>query len=288
MPPAVSSAATVAPLTAEAENQLAEARDALQRQALEIDTKTALMEKQFADMEKALKDRENAELRTSLDALKQQNEDLRMQADTARRQSNVITQRIATSTPRVSLPPQVSAPRDYSIFYERLAPYGRWMEVNGYGYCWRPTITASRWRPYVDGNWAWSSMGWTWQSNEPFGWATYHYGRWVNLSRHGWVWVPGSEWSPGWVSWRQSRDYVGWAPLPPETGACRDVYRDCDSHYNLGPSSYIFITTNHFVRPSYTTVCAPVSYNTTIFQSSVNVTQIVRQDRHGQRVVSNR
>lgn len=267
-------------MTAETEKQLAEARDALQRQALEIETKTALMEKQFADMEKALKERENTELRTSLDALKKQNEDLRVQADTARRQSNVITQRIATSAPRVSLPPQTAAPRDYSVFYQRLAPYGRWMDVSGYGYCWRPTISTARWRPYVDGNWGWSSMGWTWQSNEPFGWATYHYGRWINLSRHGWVWVPGCEWSPGWVSWRQSRDYVGWAPLPPEIGACRDVYRDCDSRYNLGPSSYTFITTNHFVRPSYTTVCAPVTYNTTIFQSSVNVTQIVRQDCH--------
>ena len=278
-PPSVSAPASVVPMTAETEKQLAEARDALQRQALEIDTKTALMEKQFADMEKALKERENAELRTSLDALKKQNEDLRVQADTARRQSNVITQRIATSAPSVSLPPQMAAPRDYSVFYQRLAPYGRWMDVTGYGYCWRPTISTARWRPYVDGNWAWSSMGWTWQSNEPFGWATYHYGRWINLSRHGWVWVPGSEWSPGWVSWRQSRDYVGWAPLPPEIGACRDVYRDCDSRYNLGPSSYTFITTNHFVRPSYTTVCAPVTYNTTIFQNSVNVTQIVRQDR---------
>ena len=279
-PPTVSLPAPVVPMTAETEKQLAEARDALLRQALEIETKTALMGKQFADMEKALKERENTELRTSLDALKKQNEDLRVQADTARRQSNVITQRIATNAPRVSLPPQTAAPRDYSVFYQRLAPYGHWMDVSGYGYCWSPTISTARWRPYVDGNWAWSSMGWTWQSNEPFGWATYHYGRWINLSRHGWVWVPGCEWSPGWVSWRQSRDYVGWAPLPPEIGACRDVYRDCDSRYNLGPSSYTFITTNHFVRPSYTTVCAPVTYNTTIFQSSVNVTQIVRQDCH--------
>ncbi len=279
-PPTVSLPAPVVPMTAETEKQLAEARDALLRQALEIETKTALMGKQFADMEKALKERENTELRTSLDALKKQNEDLRVQADTARRQSNVITQRIATNAPRVSLPPQTAAPRDYSVFYQHLAPYGHWMDVSGYGYCWSPTISTARWRPYVDGNWAWSSMGWTWQSNEPFGWATYHYGRWINLSRHGWVWVPGCEWSPGWVSWRQSREYVGWAPLPPEIGACRDVYRDCDSRYNLGPSSYTFITTNHFVRPSYTTVCAPVTYNTTIFQNSVNVTQIVRQDCH--------
>ncbi|MCE2694183.1 MAG: hypothetical protein LW645_07940 [Verrucomicrobiaceae bacterium] len=44
----------------------------------------------------------------------------------------------------------------------------------------------------------------------------YHYGRWANVERHGWIWVPGTEWGPGWVSWRHSPRYVGWAPLPPE------------------------------------------------------------------------
>lgn len=277
-PPAVSVTPEAAPYNAATESQLAEARDALQRQALDIETKTALMDKQLAEMEQALKDRENAELRDSLEALRQQNEALRAQADTARQQSNAVTQRIANTTPRVNVTPQVSAPRDHSLFYEQLAPYGRWMDVSGYGYCWRPTLTMARWKPYVDGCWVWSSMGWTWQSNEPFGWATYHYGRWVNLSRHGWVWVPGSEWAPAWVSWRQSRDHVGWAPLPPDRGSISGVYRDCDTQYNLGPSSYTFITTNHFVQPSYTTYCAPVTQNTTIFQSSVNVTQIVRCD----------
>jgi hypothetical protein len=260
-----------------AQAELAAARDALQRQALEIETKTALMDKQLADMAQMLKEQENAELRSSLDALQKQNDDLRSQADTARRQSNAIAQKIAPLPP-VSVTPAVTATPDYSLFYDQLASQGRWFDVSGYGYCWRPTITMPRWRPYLDGCWMWSSLGWTWQSNEPFGWIVYHYGRWVNLSRYGWVWVPGSEWAPAWVAWRQSRDYVGWAPLPPDRGPCSGVYRDCDSHYNLGPTSYTFITTNHFVQPSYTTVCAPVTYNTSIFQSSVNVTQIVRCD----------
>jgi hypothetical protein len=271
-PPPVSADPVPAPNTAETEAQLAEARDALQRQALEIETKTALMDKQLADMEKALKDRENAELRGSLDALKQQNDALREQADAARGQSNAITQRIA-ATPQPALPPS-----DYSLFYERLAPFGRWFDVSGYGYCWRPTITTAGWRPYLDGCWVWSSLGWAWQSNEPFGWATYHYGRWVNLAGYGWIWVPGGEWAPAWVAWRQSRDCVGWAPLPPEPGVCSGVYRDCDSRYGLGPTSYIFITTNHFVSPSYTSVCLPATQRTTVFQNSVNVTQIVRRD----------
>jgi len=275
MPPAAA-----APVAAETDSQLAEARDALQRQALEIETKTALMDKQLAEMAQSLKDRDNAELRDSLDALKRQNEELRVQADAARQQSNAIAQRIIV-TPQPHVAPQPMALPDYSLFYDRLAPFGRWFEVNGYGYCWRPTITVAGWRPYVDGCWVWSSLGWAWQSNEPFGWATYHYGRWVNLARYGWIWVPGSDWAPAWVAWRQSRDCVGWAPLPPEQGVCSGVYRDCDSRYGLGPASYTFINTTQFVSPTYINIYAPVTRQTTIFQHSVNVTQIVPSHSRG-------
>jgi hypothetical protein len=29
----------------------------------------------------------------------------------------------------------------------------------------------------------------------------------------GWYWIPGSAWSPAWVSWAVGTDYVGWCPL---------------------------------------------------------------------------
>jgi hypothetical protein len=61
----------------------------------------------------------------------------------------------------------------------------------------------------------WSDQGWTWLSDEPYGWATYHYGRWYQDSEIGWAWVPGNDWAPAWVSWQEGNDYVGWAPLPP-------------------------------------------------------------------------
>ena len=32
----------------------------------------------------------------------------------------------------------------------------------------------------------------------------------------GWFWVPGAEFSPGWVLWRTSPAYIGWAPMPPD------------------------------------------------------------------------
>ncbi|MEO8884293.1 MAG: DUF6600 domain-containing protein [Devosia sp.] len=58
--------------------------------------------------------------------------------------------------------------------------------------------------------------GWYFASDEPFAWAVYHYGRWYDDGDLGWCWVPGNVWAPAWVSWRDSDDYVGWAPLPPE------------------------------------------------------------------------
>ena len=81
---------------------------------------------------------------------------------------------------------------------------GSWVEVGNYGYCWQPDVAVSdtSWRPYADGYWAYTDLGWTWVSYEDWGWATYHYGRWVRLSDHGWVWVPGYRWGPAWVSWR--------------------------------------------------------------------------------------
>ena len=104
---------------------------------------------------------------------------------------------------------------DRSSFYSRLAPYGDWIWLEGQ-YVWVPERVGPQWRPYTVGRWAYTERyGWMWVSREPFGWATYHYGRWGFSRRVGWFWVPGSRWAPAWVSWRQSNDYLAWAPLPP-------------------------------------------------------------------------
>ena len=100
-------------------------------------------------------------------------------------------------------------------FYNRLAPYGNWIWLQGQ-YVWVPQNVGPYWRPYTVGRWAFTDRyGWMWVSNEPFGWATYHYGRWGFSNRVGWFWVPGNRWAPAWVSWRSSNDYLAWAPLPP-------------------------------------------------------------------------
>jgi uncharacterized protein YraI len=103
---------------------------------------------------------------------------------------------------------------DDDVFYDRLSPYGSWTWTQGQ-YVWVPTGVNASWRPYTRGRWIYTDYGWTWASYEPFGWATYHYGRWGFSSRIGWFWVPGNRWGPAWVYWRQSDDYLAWAPLPP-------------------------------------------------------------------------
>jgi hypothetical protein len=104
---------------------------------------------------------------------------------------------------------------DTSFFYDRLSPYGDWIEVNDYGWVWRPTEVDVSWRPYTRGHWVFTDdFGWLWVSDFDWGWAPFHYGRWVDNDDHGWVWVPGYEWGPAWVTWRHGGGYVGWAPLP--------------------------------------------------------------------------
>ena len=104
-----------------------------------------------------------------------------------------------------------------NFFVDALDPYGSWVDVEDYGYCWRPAIADEDpdWRPYTRGSWAHTDGGWTWISDEEWGWATYHYGRWIRVNSR-WCWVPGYEWAPAWVSWRETDDCLGWAPLPPE------------------------------------------------------------------------
>ncbi len=103
----------------------------------------------------------------------------------------------------------------FDFFYSSLRPYGNWIEIDFDVYAWKPDRIARDWRPYAHGRWSWTSYGWYWDSYEPFGWATYHYGRWYLDDYYGWIWIPDYEWGSAWVEWRYDDDYIGWAPLPP-------------------------------------------------------------------------
>ncbi|MBV8278767.1 MAG: hypothetical protein JO170_26380 [Verrucomicrobia bacterium] len=165
---------------------------------------------------------------------------------------------------------------DYSVFYSRLSADGDWVEAGDYGYVFRPHAGEGDWAPYRDGHWVWTDRGWFWYSNEHFGWATYHYGRWIRISGQGWCWVPGNEWAPAWVSWRQSSDYVGWAPLPPEAGFSVNVGVAgwADTYYGIGPAAYTFINFKSWSQPSYVRYIAPPAENVQIIRQTTNITNI--------------
>jgi hypothetical protein len=149
-------------------------------------------------------------------------------------------------------------------FYEPLTPYGEWVSVGSYGRCWHPQDVDVGWRPYCAGHWEWTDCGWYWVSEEPWSWATYHYGSWVDDPRYGWCWLPGTEWAPSWVTWREAPDYIGWAPCGPG-GAV------------LAPSLFVFVDTHHFsepIRPNTVIV-----NNTTIINRTRVINDIQRVDR---------
>ena len=186
---------------------------------------------------------------------------------------------VAAVSPRAEARDGVSI----DFFYNNLVDDGSWVEVADYGYCWQPNVALrdSSWRPYSDGYWAYTDVGWTWVSYEPFGWATYHYGRWARLSDYGWVWVPGTEWGPAWVSWRTGGDYVGWAPLPPRRIGYgepiyegRPIYGRVDLEFNIGPLYYNFCDVRYIGEPVLRRHIYAPTQNITYINQTVNVTNI--------------
>ncbi len=94
-----------------------------------------------------------------------------------------------------------------------LAQNGSWIYVGGFNtWAWRPRVAAG-WRPYYYGEWMHGLGGsLVWVSYEPWGWVPYHYGRWAFDPIYGWVWMPGTGYSPAWVYWMYGSGYIGWAP----------------------------------------------------------------------------
>jgi hypothetical protein len=178
--------------------------------------------------------------------------------------------------------PRVANSADVSVdfFYNNLSG-GSWVDVADYGYCFQPDVAVgnTNWRPYGDGYWAYTDVGWTWVSYEDFGWATYHYGRWIRLEDYGWCWVPGYEWGPAWVSWRTGGDYIGWAPLPPAGGheivyESRPIGGHVDVDFGIGPAYYNFIDIRFIGEPVLIGHYYPYAQNVVYINNTVNVTNI--------------
>jgi hypothetical protein len=164
------------------------------------------------------------------------------------------------SEPPTTEPPPPPEPTEVTVnyFYSSLAPYGTWVDVEGYGRCWRPTLVVynSGWQPYCDrGHWVYSDCGWYWASDYSWG-VTFHYGRWFHNPRVGWCWWPDTTWAPSWVTWRYSNDYCGWAPLPPfavyQPGV-GFVYRgngvSVGFDFGVAANFFTFVPTRNFCDP---------------------------------------
>ena len=152
-------------------------------------------------------------------------------------------------------PPGAEVANDGS-FYDSLAPYGDWVDLAGYGWCWQPTAVVINpyWQPYYDcGHWVYSDCGWYWSSSYSWGWGPFHYGRWFHHHHLGWCWMPDNVWGPSWVSWRYGDHFCGWAPLPPGSRFTAGVgltfhgrpVRESED-FGLRSSNYRFVSWDHF------------------------------------------
>ncbi len=125
------------------------------------------------------------------------------------------------------------------VGYEDLDNNGTWRSDPTYGNVWTPTSVQSGWAPYHNGHWVWiAPWGWTWVDDAPWGYAPFHYGRWVSQQGN-WGWVPGPMndqpvYAPALVAFIGGANFgvaisvggggygggdVGWFPLGP-----REVY----------------------------------------------------------------
>ena len=189
------------------------------------------------------------------------------------------------STPPPAVTPPTSAPLPGSevtlnYFQAQLAPYGGWVEIPGYGLCWRPTVQDAElgWRPYFNaGHWDYTDDGWYWRSDYPWGEYAFHYGRWARDARYGWVWMPGYEWAPAWVCWRnaEAEGFCGWAPLPPGArfqagvGLLWNGRLAVDVDFGLGADAFVFIPFGHFWDHDYRAFLAPPWRLPELFRRSI-------------------
>jgi hypothetical protein len=92
--------------------------------------------------------------------------------------------RSETSLSLMHVSPELSAAQD-------LDGHGDWRDQSGYGAIWFPSKLPADWAPYRFGRWRWlAPWGWTWIDDAPWGFAPFHYGRWLFTGGR-WGWVPG-------------------------------------------------------------------------------------------------
>ncbi|WP_212592811.1 DUF6600 domain-containing protein [Spirosoma terrae] len=151
-------------------------------------------------------------------------------------------------------------------FYDELTPYGNWMQYPGYGNVWAPNVGPD-FQPYATGgHWVVTEYGNTWVSDYNWGWAPFHYGRWIYDNAYGgWLWIPGTDWGPAWVAWRSGGGYYGWAPLGPGMNVSINI--------NIPAPYWTFVPQMYITSPRVYSYCVPrpnvvnIYHNTTIINN---------------------
>ena len=171
------------------------------------------------------------------------------------------------------------------VGYDDLDDNGDWRDDSNYGHVWFPNRVAAGWAPYHDGHWDWiSPWGWTWVDDASWGYAPFHYGRWVAIGGR-WGWVAGpvavrAVYAPALVVFIGGGGggfggNVGWFPLGP-----REVYM---------PSYHVSREYVNRVNISNTTVNNTTItnvYNTTIINKTTNITNVTYVNRNVQGAVT--
>lgn len=156
-------------------------------------------------------------------------------------------------------------------FYDELAPYGQWSQYPGYGDVWRPDADPD-FQPYAsNGHWVVTEYGNTWVSDYDWGWAPFHYGRWIlDPAYGGWLWVPGRDWGPAWVSWRSGGGYYGWAPLGPGVNVNVNI--------NIPAPYWTFVPQVYITSPRLYSYCVPRPRVVNIYQNTTIINNVYRSN----------
>lgn len=151
-----------------------------------------------------------------------------------------------------------------------LSQYGRFVQHQKYGEVWVPTVTPQGWHPYPPCNWVNTRQyGWYYDDKTPWGQIVHHYGRWVHDAEMGWIWTPGAEFSPAWVVWRSSPQWVGWAPMLPD----EDVQTISTADFN-NAAYWIFVETQKFAQGCNPATVAPPTQIPVLLTQTTFVTDI--------------
>lgn len=137
---------------------------------------------------------------------------------------------------------------------------GDWMADSDYGPMWFPRNVSGDWAPYHNGHWVnRDPWGWVWVEDEPWGYAPFHYGRWVSY-RGRWGWIPGPRevhpvWSPALVVFAGGIQSGGvgvsaWFPLGPgepyrPSYPCSARYIDRVNISNIHESRVVHVQTTY-------------------------------------------